>query len=136
MRAAIATLALLVAAPTLAATEAAGSLDGVTIIDRLDVNDIAAGSVQRFWFRAGMSPVGQPWLVPVVVIKGAQPGPRLLLTAGIHGDELNGIAVLHRLLAGLPVTGADIRRMGVGGLLMEIVSRGQPRTGESPTPDE
>jgi hypothetical protein len=96
MRAAIAALALLVAAPTLAATEAAGSLDGVTIIDRLDVNDIAAGSVQRFWFRAGMSPDGQPWLVPVVVVKGAQRGPRLLLTAGIHGDELNGIAVLHR----------------------------------------
>ena len=44
--------------------------------------------------------------------------------------------VLHRLLAGLPVTGADIRRMGVGGLLMEIVSRGQPRTGEAPVPDE
>ena len=44
--------------------------------------------------------------------------------------------VLHRLLAGLPVTGADIRRMGVGGLLMEIVSRGQPRTGEAPIPDE
>ena len=44
--------------------------------------------------------------------------------------------MLHRLLAGLPVTGADIRRMGVGGLLMEIVSRGQPRTGEAPIPDE
>jgi predicted deacylase len=101
MRAAMAALALLVAAPTLAATEAAGSLDGVTIIDRLDVNDIAAGSVQRFWFRAGMSPIGQPWLVPVVVVKGAQPGPRLLLTAGIHGDELNGIAVLHRLANGI-----------------------------------
>ena len=37
--------------------------------------------------------------------------------------------VLHRLLAGLPVTGADIRRMGVGGLLMDIVSRPQPRAG-------
>ena len=37
--------------------------------------------------------------------------------------------VLHRLLAGIPVTAADIRRMGTGGLLMEIVSRPQPRTG-------
>jgi molybdenum cofactor cytidylyltransferase len=37
--------------------------------------------------------------------------------------------VLHRLLAGLDVTGDDIRRMGVGGLLMEIVSRPQPRAG-------
>ncbi|KAA2244168.1 molybdopterin-binding protein [Salinarimonas soli] len=37
--------------------------------------------------------------------------------------------ILHRLLADLPVTRADIMRLGVGGLLMEIVSRGQPRAG-------
>ena len=35
--------------------------------------------------------------------------------------------VLWRLLAGQPVTGADLRRMGVGGLLSEIVSRPQRR---------
>ena len=35
--------------------------------------------------------------------------------------------VLRRLLAGLPVTGADLRGMGVGGLLNEIVSRPQLR---------
>jgi molybdenum cofactor cytidylyltransferase len=40
--------------------------------------------------------------------------------------------VLQRLLAGVPVNAADIRRMGAGGLLMEIISRGQPRGGESP----
>lgn len=99
MRAIIAACLLAIGQPAMAATEAAGSLDGITIIDRLDVADTAAGSINRFWFRAGASPVGQPWLVPVVVVKGAQPGPRLMLTAGIHGDELNGIAVLHRLAA-------------------------------------
>jgi molybdenum cofactor cytidylyltransferase len=36
--------------------------------------------------------------------------------------------VLMRLLAGLPVSRADITGMGVGGLLMEIVTRPQPRT--------
>jgi molybdenum cofactor cytidylyltransferase len=35
--------------------------------------------------------------------------------------------VLMRLLAGLPVGRADITAMGVGGLLMEIVTRPQPR---------
>jgi len=35
--------------------------------------------------------------------------------------------VLHRLLAGIPVRPEDITAMGVGGLLMEIVSRPQPR---------
>lgn len=36
--------------------------------------------------------------------------------------------VLQRLFAGLTVTRADIQRMGVGGLLMEIFSRPQPRS--------
>ena len=40
--------------------------------------------------------------------------------------------VLQRLLAGAPATPADIRRMGAGGLLMEIVSRPQPREGGEP----
>jgi molybdenum cofactor cytidylyltransferase len=35
--------------------------------------------------------------------------------------------VLQRCLAGIPVGRADIQAMGVGGLLMEIVSRPQPR---------
>jgi len=40
--------------------------------------------------------------------------------------------VLMRLLAGLPVSREDITGMGVGGLLMEIVTRPQPR--EEPVP--
>lgn len=44
--------------------------------------------------------------------------------------------VLQRLLADLPVTAQDIRRMGSGGLLMEIVSRPQPRSGEASHGDE
>jgi molybdenum cofactor cytidylyltransferase len=35
--------------------------------------------------------------------------------------------ILTRLLCGLPVSGNDIAGMGVGGLLMEIVTRPQPR---------
>jgi len=40
--------------------------------------------------------------------------------------------VLMRLLAGLPVSRADITGMGVGGLLMEIVTRPQPREEHKP----
>jgi molybdenum cofactor cytidylyltransferase len=43
--------------------------------------------------------------------------------------------VLDRLLAGVPVSPQAIRRMGAGGLLMEIVSRPQPRGGEAPRPE-
>lgn len=85
------------AAPAGAHTERVGSVDGLAIIDRLDVSDSAPGSTERLWFRAGTSALAQPWLVPVIVIKGARPGPKLLVTAGIHGDELSGIDVIHRL---------------------------------------
>ncbi len=40
--------------------------------------------------------------------------------------------VLMRLLAGLPVAREDITGLGVGGLLMEIVTRPQPRTEPAP----
>ncbi len=43
--------------------------------------------------------------------------------------------VLDRLLAGVPVTARDVRRMGAGGLLMEIISRPQPRGGETSQPE-
>ena len=42
--------------------------------------------------------------------------------------------ILHRLLAGLRVTPHDLESLGVGGLLMEIVSRPQPREGGEAAP--
>lgn len=34
----------------------------------------------------------------VHVIRGKKPGPRIFVTAGIHGDELNGVEIARRLL--------------------------------------
>jgi uncharacterized protein len=38
---------------------------------------------------------------PVLVVNGAQNGPTLCLTAAIHGDELNGIEIVRRVLYNL-----------------------------------
>jgi predicted deacylase len=37
--------------------------------------------------------------VPLLLINGAKPGPRLYLGAAIHGDEVNGVAMLFEALA-------------------------------------
>jgi len=37
--------------------------------------------------------------IPVIVERGAVDGPVLLLNAGIHGDELNGVEIVRELLA-------------------------------------
>jgi len=36
--------------------------------------------------------------LPVTVIQGTGPGPRLWLSAAIHGDELNGVEIIRRVL--------------------------------------
>ena len=37
--------------------------------------------------------------MPVHVINGRQAGPVMFVTAAIHGDEINGIEIIRRLLA-------------------------------------
>lgn len=66
------------------------------MINTLDVKALPSGH-HKLTFRAGATNTGQPIMVPVHVIKGAQDGPRFLVVAGVHGDELNGIATLHGL---------------------------------------
>ncbi len=37
--------------------------------------------------------------IPVEIIRGKEPGPILFVSAAVHGDEINGIEVIKRLLA-------------------------------------
>ena len=44
---------------------------------------------------------GTPVRFPLVLVNGARPGPRLYLGAAIHGDEVNGIAILAKVIAAI-----------------------------------
>lgn len=39
--------------------------------------------------------------LPIAVINGRQAGPRLWLSAAIHGDELNGVEIIRQVLGGI-----------------------------------
>lgn len=41
---------------------------------------------------------GNDMAAPVIVVHGAQAGPTLCLTAGIHGDEINGVEIVRRVM--------------------------------------
>lgn len=41
---------------------------------------------------------GDPLQLPVHVVHGRRAGPRLFVSAAIHGDELNGVEIIRRLL--------------------------------------
>ena len=61
-------------------------------------NEIAAGTSQRLSWTATELFEGVPVSTPVFVVNGEQPGPTLCLTAAIHGDELNGIEMVRRVM--------------------------------------
>jgi uncharacterized protein len=50
---------------------------------------------------ASESYTGDRTTIPMAVINGVGPGPRVFVTAAIHGDELNGIGTCRELLARL-----------------------------------
>jgi predicted deacylase len=39
--------------------------------------------------------------LPVAVLNGVRPGPRIWLSAAVHGDELNGVEIIRRVVARL-----------------------------------
>ena len=99
-------------------------LGGSATSDRRDIAPAAVtaagGSIERF----GM-PVDPGNLLALGMYREK---PLVILPGCARSLALNGADwILERLAARLPVTGADIAAMGVGGLLKEIPSRPQPR---------
>ncbi len=90
-----------------AVTAAAGSAEPMLLLG----TEVAPGTVQRLSWSATELFEGVPVSTPVLVINGAYPGPTLCLTAAVHGDELNGIEMVRRVMHDLDpskVSGAVI----------------------------
>lgn len=59
---------------------------------------IPLGKQKRVDLQVGRLPTGTLIDIPVYVFNGKEPGPCLLVQAGLHGDEINGIEVVRRML--------------------------------------
>jgi predicted deacylase len=60
--------------------------------------DVQAGEFLTLYWKPVQSFQSIDTPVPVLIAHGKQPGPKLCLTAAIHGDELNGIEMVRRLM--------------------------------------
>lgn len=106
-------------------------LGGSAIVDRRDAIPAAivanGGEIQHFGMPVdpgNLLLLGKVGATPVIGLPGCARSPKL-----------NGFDwVLQRILADIPVTRADIMRMGAGGLLMEIATRPLPRGEAGPAP--
>ena len=60
--------------------------------------EVEPGSFARLSWSATELFEGVPVSTPVLVVNGSKPGPTLCLVAAVHGDELNGIEIVRRVV--------------------------------------
>lgn len=88
-------LALVACAPETTPTETTpGAWDPFEILG----SQVAPGEKRRLALPVSESFAGATLPIPVTIAQGAAPGSSLCLTAGIHGDELNGVETVRRVL--------------------------------------
>ena len=61
--------------------------------------EVRPGEKRQFRYEVGETYLGDPVEIPVTILNGTEPGPRVCMTAAIHGDELNGVKVLQEVAA-------------------------------------
>ena len=73
-------------------------INGKKVISSLDVNDLEPGKKHLLYFQGVQMPTGQYWYVSVTVAKGAKSGKRVVLTSGVHGDEMSSIHAVQTVM--------------------------------------
>ncbi len=95
--------ALTIVAMALSAAPAPAQQDPITVRSKtwdaveLLGRSVAPGAKRRLFLRASESFAGTSVEIPVLVTRGLTPGPTVCLTAGVHGDELNGIEIVRKV---------------------------------------
>ena len=73
-------------------------IEGKKVVSALDVNDLEPGQEALLYFQGVRMPTGQHWYVSVTVAKGAKPGKRVVLTSGVHGDEMSSMHTVQTVM--------------------------------------
>ena len=101
-----------------------GVIQGKRVISALDVRDLESGRKHLFYFQGVQTATGQHWYVSVMVAKGTRPGRRILLTSGVHGDEISPMHTLQTVMnqldparmSGTVTAAFDVSRPAIEGM--------------------
>lgn len=106
-------------------------IQGRRVLSALDVNDLDPGRHQ-FYFEGVQTVTGQHWYVSVAVVKGARPGKRVLLTSGVHGDEMSSVRAVQRVIDQLDpaaMSGTVVAVFDISGPALHGMARRWPGSG-------
>jgi uncharacterized protein len=71
--------------------------EGARPADKLCIDELPSGEIHRRFIKLAEDGIGMSIRVPVLIAKGKKDGPVLGIVAALHGNELNGIPLIHRL---------------------------------------
>jgi len=83
--------------------------NSITLLD----TEVLPGTSTRIGWSPGLQISGLSSPTPVLVVNGIKSGPTLCLVAAIHGDELNGIEIVRRVLYDLDPSELSGKVIGV-----------------------
>ncbi len=107
-------------------------IQGKKVISALDVNDLERGKKHAFYFEGVQMPTGQHWYVSVLVAVGAKPGKRVVLTSGVHGDEISPVHMIQTVMSELDpaqMSGTVLAVPDVSRPALEGMARRWPNSG-------
>ncbi|MFT5355459.1 MAG: putative deacylase [Polyangiales bacterium] len=87
-------------------------------VTRIDYESLDRGRVHNLLLDLVEDALGQPTHIPVMVARGRREGPILGLTAAVHGNELNGIPVIHEVMRQLDLN--QLRGTVVAALVVNV----------------
>jgi len=62
---------------------------------------VKPGDIAQVDLKVSETVTHQPSRIPVTLVRGREDGPTLFVTGAIHGDEINGVAIVRRVLDAL-----------------------------------
>ena len=98
-----------------------------TVISSLSEANTAPGTLGKYMLHMVTDGMATPIYVPVMVARGISDGPVVGITAAVHGNELNGIPVIQRLMADLDPSKLRGTVVGVPGVNMPSLVRKKRR---------
>jgi len=68
------------------------------VTDEINPESVERGSSQEIWLHLTDDALGNPLVIPVVIIRGVKKGKTLGITSAVHGNEINGIPIIQTLI--------------------------------------
>lgn len=93
--------------------------EGARPADALELEDLPLGTIHRRYIKLAEDGVGLSIRVPVLIARGGKPGPVVGIVAALHGNELNGIPLIHRLFR-------DLKPEKIKGTIVSVIVANVP----------